>query len=103
MRLNKTRFLFTGVVGSKLAQPLIQRKNGLPTNLNLFLPGAKTIWQIFNKMALPRLPPPLRYLAESSFTIIAWPYKYTQALTNVCYITCLYNNELRAPHEWYWA
>ena len=31
--LNETRFLWTGVVSSKLAQPLIQRKNGRTTNL----------------------------------------------------------------------
>jgi hypothetical protein len=34
MCINEMHVLCTGVVGSKLAQPLIQRKNGQTTNLN---------------------------------------------------------------------
>jgi hypothetical protein len=72
-------------------------------SLTLSYRAPKKIRQIFEKMVILRLPPPLCYLAKSSFTIIARPYKYTQALANVCYITCSQDDEPWAPHEWYWA
>jgi hypothetical protein len=55
---------------------LCVRPGWLEKTINPFLPGRKKkIRQIFEKMALPRLPPPpsIGYLAEGSFTIVAQP------------------------------